>query len=122
MYYAGEDSLTNTDRKHIQRALAVASTSTCNQRHGAVVAHGPRVLAVSVNRNRNSPLICTDPKAEAAFHAEIVALKQLSGIKWSDVTLYSARIGKAGDARMAKPCPKCQAVIDFLGIGKVVHT
>jgi tRNA(Arg) A34 adenosine deaminase TadA len=122
VYYTSEDNLTNTERKHLQRALAVASTSTCSQRHGVVIAHGPRVLAVGINRNRNSPHVCTNPKRDAAVHAEVAAMKQLRDIDWSKVTLYSARMLKTNVPGLARPCPRCAAVIEFAGVGKIIHT
>lgn len=123
MYYrSGETTLTKTEQKHLRRALAVASTSSQNQRHGVVIAHGPRVLAVAVNRSRNSPHICTDPKAEAAVHAEVAAMKQLRDVDWSKLTLYSARMTKNNEPGLARPCPRCAAVIEYANVGKVVYT
>lgn len=121
MYYGAP--VTNTDRRHLERALALAAQSTCRTKHGVVIAHGPRVLAVAVNSDRNPPPVCSDPKSEAAYHAEINGLKQLGpDVDMRKLTLYSARIGAAGEARMAKPCPSCQRTLDRLGLETVVWT
>lgn len=121
MYYQS-GTLTRAEQGHIKRALTTAQTSTCNQRHGAVVVMGKRVLAVGVNRTRNDPRICTDPKTGAALHAEIAALKTLRDIDLRGATLVSARVLKDGTPALAKPCPRCAAVIEYLGLGKVVYT
>ena len=114
--------LTRTEQRHLQRAIDIAKTSTCNQRHGVVIAHGPRILSVAVNTSRNHPSICTDPKREAARHAEWNALRQLRGVDLSKVTLYSARVHKDDTMALAKPCKNCQSLIDLLEVGKVVWT
>ena len=110
------------EQSHLNRAIDISKTSTCRQKHGVVIAHGPKVMAIAVNTDRNSPDICTDPKSEASFHAEINALKQMRGIDLTKMTLYSARTNNRGEPLNARPCPRCQAVIEFLGIGKVIHT
>lgn len=119
MYY---DVRNRTEQKHLVRAIEIAKTSSCRTRHGAIIAHGPRVLAVATNTDRNSPLICTDPRSEAARHAEWNALRQVRGIDMSKLTLYSARVLRNDTPAMAKPCIRCQDLLDFLGVGRVVWT
>lgn len=80
------------------------------------------MLAVAVNKDRNPPTICTDPKAEAAVHSEINALRQLKGVDWSKATIYNARIDRSGEPRLAKPCPRCAEVLDSLGVRNVIWT
>lgn len=91
-------------------------------RHGVVIAHGPRVLAVATNTDRNSPLICTDPHKESARHAEWNALRQVRGLDMSKLTLYSGRVLRDGTPAIARPCARCQYLIDFLGVGRVIWT
>lgn len=121
MYYQSGD-LTRAEHNHVKRALAIAGTSTCNQMHGSLVVMGRRVLAVGVNRTRNDPGVCSDPKSQAAVHAEIAALKQLRGVDLRKATLISARVFKDGTPALAKPCARCTAVIDYLEVGKVIYT
>ena len=111
-----------TDQRHLERAIRAAELSSCRTRHGVVIAQGPRVLAVAVNSHRNHPMICTDPKTESAFHAEINALRQIRGLDMGKVTVYSARISRTGEPRLAKPCPRCAAVLEDLGIRNVIWT
>ncbi len=121
MYYPSGD-LTRAEHNHVKRALAIAAQSTCHQLHGSVIVMGKRVLAVGVNRNRNDPRVCTDPKSGAALHAEIAALKQVRGMDLRKATLISARVLKNETPALARPCPRCAAVIDYLEIGKVIYT
>lgn len=127
--------MNKTDSKHMARAIALAETSDCAQRHGCVIAHGPRVLAVGVNTQRNSPDVCADPATQAARHAEINALRMLTrppytahsmkhsqGIDFSALTLYSARVLVDGTPALAKPCAYCDTLIGILGFKKVLWT
>lgn len=108
------------ESSHLDRAIRIAGESTCRQKHGVVIAKGPRVLAVAVNEERNDPNNCTNPKLEASYHAEFKALMQCFGAK--DVTLYSARVNRKGEQMYAKPCNECQKLIEKLGVRKVIHT
>ena len=114
--------MNSQERRLLARAMDVSKNSTCMQKHGVVIAAGNRVLAVAVNTDRNNPAICSDPKSEAAYHAEINALKQLRGFDLRVATLYSARTNRRGVARLAKPCARCQAAIEEAGIKKTIWT
>ena len=111
-----------TDQRHLERAIRAAKLSTCRTRHATVIAHGPRVLAIAVNSERNHPMICSDPKTEAAYHSEVNALRQIRGVDMGKITVYNARISRAGDTRLSKPCPRCAAVLEELGIRNVIWT
>lgn len=109
--------------RHLERALHVASVSTQAQKHGAVIARNGRVLSVGTNAARNRPGACTDPETQAGTHAEIAAIRALPpGTDFSRLTLYSARLGKLGDTRYAKPCRNCQKTILRLGFKEVFWT
>lgn len=92
--------------------------------HGVVVAAGRRVLAVAVNTERNHPRVCSDPKREAAYHAEHNALRQVAGMGVDPrrLTVYSARVNKAGQPVLAKPCSACADLLEAFGIRDVVWT
>lgn len=115
-------TLTNAEAVHLRRALAVASTSTMRQQHGAVIAAGKRVLGVAVNSSRSHPLVCTNPQSESAFHAEVAALRQFRNVDLRHATLFVARLMRGGGAGLSKPCVRCQGALDLSGIGKVVWT
>jgi deoxycytidylate deaminase len=115
-------TLTNAEQMHVRRALAVASTSTMRQRHGAVVAVGKRVLAVGVNTSRSHPLACTHPQTESAFHAEVAVLRQLRNVDLSRATVFVGRLMRDGSPGLSKPCNYCQGAIDQAGVRHVVWT
>lgn len=54
-------------------AVRQALLSRCRQRVGAVVAAGPRVLALSPNLRRNDPVV---DHRHATFHAEEAAVRR----------------------------------------------
>lgn len=114
--------MNSRERRLLARAVEISKQSTCGYRHGAVIAAGNRVLAIAVNTDRNHPEVCSDPKTEAAYHAEINALKQLRGVNLSGATLYSARTNRRGQPMLAKPCGRCQTAIEEAGIRKVIHS
>lgn len=105
---------------HLNRALKIASQSTCRKKHGVVVAKGRRVLAVAVNSYRNSPRLIGLEQDQRSYHAEINALKQLDSSDLSKCTLYSVRVSASGEAVMAKPCPPCMLAIKEAGIKEII--
>lgn len=117
-----EQTLNTRERTHLNRAIEISKQSTCRQKHGVVIARGAKVIAIAVNTDRNNPSQCSDPKREASFHAEVNALRQIKSGDHSGLAIYSARTNNHGEPLMAKPCSRCQAVIEFLNIKKVVHT
>lgn len=114
--------MNSRERRLLMKAVIVSLASSCAKRHGVVVAAGNRVLAVAVNTDRNKPEICSDPKTEAAYHAEINALKQLRGVDLSGATLYSARTNRAGKGMLARPCERCAKAIEKTGLKKIIYT
>lgn len=112
-------------QKHLERARSIAQQSTCRQKHGVVVAKGNRVVAVAVNTYRNHPCNVTDPKTESTYHAERNALWQIfpdDNLDYGKLTLYSVRINRSGQMVLAKPCKRCQELIDNVGIKTVYHS
>lgn len=114
--------MNSTERRHLDRAITISRESTCDPKHGVVIAQGPRVLAVAVNTKRNNPNIVSNPRFDAHRHAEWNAFKQLEGLDLSKATLYSARTSRTGKVGLAKPCEQCQAMIDLFGVKRVIHT
>lgn len=102
--------------------MQFAEKSKCNQRHGAVIISGGRVISVGVNVDKNSPQNVQDPKTQAAVHAEVAALRAAGSTPLAGGTIYVARINKSGKAMMSKPCPRCQDAIRAAGIKKIIYT
>lgn len=93
----------------LTRACQVAATSTCKKRHGVVIAHGPRVMAVGVNSYRG-------PDAPDTYHAEIAAVKALNTtVPFAKLSVYSARVTANGKPAIATPCGACATELTRLG-------
>ncbi|MFK0239103.1 hypothetical protein [Streptomyces vinaceus] len=101
----------------IRLALKTATGSRCRQRMGAVVASGPRVLAVRTNTRRNAP--CID-YLNATFHAEEAAIRRVRNP--AGTVLYVARIDAVGAPAMARPCWRCQRMLAALGVSGAYYT
>lgn len=114
-------NFTNADLAHLDRALKLASISTCRHKHGAVIAQGRRVLGVGINIFRSDPNNVTNPKTEASFHAEISALRSVRRVE-PDYILYVARVRPDGTSALSKPCLYCELSVALTGIKRVVYT
>lgn len=111
------------DERHLDRAIQVALTSSERFRHGSVIAHGNRVLAVGVNTHRACPLNVSDPKTDSAWHAEVAALRSLrTTVDYGRLSLYVARVLKNGTPANSRPCTRCMAVLDYVGITDIHWT
>lgn len=119
MYY--RKALSKADRARLKQAAKVASTSDCDQRHGAIITMGGAVQSVAVNRHRNHPLVVSSPWSDCSTHAEDAALKALDYYAPGG-TIYIARVGKKGSALMSYPCDACLIKIKQAGIKRVVWT
>lgn len=102
----------------LKHAICAANRSTSRNRHCAVIVSSNSILALGINKDKNSPLVSV---ANASVHAEIAAIKQLKKIP-KRATIYIARINKAGKPALSKPCSKCAEVIERLGIRTVIYT
>ncbi|GGV54745.1 hypothetical protein [Streptomyces spectabilis] len=98
-------------------ALKQAARSKCRYRVGAVLVKGGRVLAHSSNRYRNAPSV---DFRFATFHAEEVLLRRSSPPQGAVV--YVARVNRAGEPQMARPCPRCQRALISSGVTLVHYT
>lgn len=104
------------DKRHLARALTVAWASTQRNRHGAVIAHGSRVLAVGVNARRVDPTQTDEPASKADFHAEISALRALrTTVPYKKLTVYAARVDREGNPMLSKPCKRCMLMLAEFG-------
>lgn len=108
-------------RKHKQflnLACKVAETSDCNNRHGAVIVKGGRVLAVGVNKFRNHPQFVKRFDC-CSVHAEIDAIRRAG--ECVGATIYVARVTSRGPA-LSRPCNVCYAGICKAGIKEIIYT
>jgi deoxycytidylate deaminase len=107
----------------LDEALELATTSQCKQwKHGAIIRKGGRILGRGINSDRNNPNLVSDPKTQAAVHAEVAALRAAGSTDLRGATIFVARANKQGIPRMSKPCPNCQTALRERGVKKVIYT
>lgn len=105
----------------LERAKRLAATSTCRNKHGAIIVKGGSVIGVGVNTQRNHPNICSDPQHEASFHAEIMALRSL-GVPPVGARIYVARVNNRFEEMFSAPCETCSEALKQAGITKIFYT
>lgn len=82
----------------------------------AAAVHGGRIVAVSVNALRNSPMQVS--WESCSRHAEAaLARADIAG-----ATVYVARIRRDGSTGIARPCRRCMDVLTRAGARQVVWT
>lgn len=111
-------------RRHenlINRAVRVAQTSSYRWQHGAVVAKGNKVLGFAPNKFRNAPLV---DEHNVSDHAERAIIRELLKVREDlrGCTIYIARVNKAGETTISRPCPDCMKSIVTAGIKEIVYT
>lgn len=116
--------LSNRDNAYLSVARYLASKSSARKTHGAVVVKGGRVLGTGFNKVRNHPAIVSPEhiKTDCSYHAEEVAIREAGESNVKGAIIYVARVNRHGNDRDSKPCPKCSALIDRVGIKRVVYT
>jgi len=113
-FVSGETSEAVVSR--MMRARKIAETSTCKQKHGAVLMQGARVLAVGINAFRNDPANLgldgeTPNPAGITVHAEVAATSFIPHRNVPNTTLYVVRYGMQKPYALcdSKPCDACIA-------------
>lgn len=122
------EPLSNRDKNMLARAITVAKTGTCKQKHGAVLYQSGKVLAVGINTTRNEHPTMEIPKEHYTTHAEMAVLRAIPA-ESSDgyfnirgATLYIARVNRVGNPVFSAPCTQCMNWILSTGIKRVVFT
>lgn len=111
-------------------ALKVAAASPYRKwRVGAVVVRGGSVLAVGMSKSRNDPSLldgydegsheAQHIRERLSLHAEIDALSRCTP---EGADLYVARLTPAGATALAKPCRRCAATAEHLGVRHIRWT
>lgn len=111
--------------KKLKIASKIAEKSVFDRaRIGAVIVKGGRVLSTGFNQIRYTRLNQREwPSLHAEEDAILKVLKQPNGLeRLAGGTIFVSRILKNGSTACAKPCKKCQKLIDAVGIKKVVYT
>lgn len=114
-------SLSKTDQKYLDRALALAALSDMKQRHGALIVKGGRVVSFGFNTFRNLPHHDM-PGFDYTYHAEDSALRQVGPADLNGAKIYVARLSRLGLPALSRPCDNCMAHILKVGIKEVIYT
>lgn len=105
--------------------MAVAETSECRQRHGAIIVVGGSIIAAACNRDRNHPAVLGSTPNVSLYtsrHAELAAIRRVYPYVLDSATMYVARINAAGQPRLSRPCNQCWSKLIEYGIKEVVYT
>lgn len=112
--------ITGADIRWLRLALQQAEKANHPKwKVGAVVVRGGSVVGQGFNRYRNSP--ANVHHQDVSYHAEDVALRR-AGDNASGSTIYVARLTMGGDLGLAKPCLRCQELLDRYNVHTVVWT
>jgi deoxycytidylate deaminase len=114
--------LSRKQRSLLDLAVRTAEASDVTQKHGAVLVKGGRVLSVGMNKWRNRDMILTVNEYSDALttHAEQDALSRVKDARGA--VIYIARVGKAGEERMSRPCEACAKALMDAGVKQIVYT
>lgn len=115
--------LSHADIRYLHLAARYARHSGSPRYHlGAVVVRSGRVLSTGSNRLKNTPSDLI-PRSAWSTHAEEDCLKQLpEKAKGRRLTLYVARVNRAGELRLARPCQRCWNTAVAAGVSKIVYS
>lgn len=121
-----DPKLSHKKRRYIELAKRIADQSEFKEyRHGAVLVRGGSVLNTSCNKNKYRAWGERFRKKQcghATHHAELGCVLGLDRSITEGATMYVVRIGKAGNLRNSKPCPMCEAALEYVGVKKVVYS
>lgn len=117
------DNYSSKAGKQLRAAFAIAETSRCSHRHGAVLVKNGVVIAGSSNIQRQPQLTGWEEGSwrRSSVHAE-AAVIGMAGNQASGATLYVARIGRMNQVSPSRPCIRCLGLAERAGIRKIVHT
>jgi deoxycytidylate deaminase len=118
--------LSKKQQRYVELAARIAQQTEFKEyKHGAVLVRGGAVLNTSCNKNKYKAWASRFRKKQhghATLHAEIGAILGLDRSMTEGATVYVVRVGRSGDLKNSKPCPMCEAAMQFVGIKKVVYS
>lgn len=125
-YHPKPIDLSNKKQRYIDLASRVAEQTDFKEyRHGAVLVRGGVVLNTSCNKNKYKAWanrFRKIQKGHATVHAEIGAILGLDRSITEGATIYVVRVGRDKHLRNSKPCPMCEAAMQFVGIKRVIYS
>ena len=121
-----DPKLSHKKRRYVELAMRVAAQSDFKEyRHGAVLVRGGSVVNTSCNKNKYRSWGNRFRRRQighATHHAELGCVLGLDRSITEGATMYVVRIGKSGVLRNSKPCPMCEAALEYVGIKKVIYS
>jgi deoxycytidylate deaminase len=117
------NGLSNSEKKFLALASKMAETSDVDNKHGAVVVKGGRVLQLGVNKWTNKGLIQEEDNwlPILTVHAEIDALSRIDDAQGA--VLYIARAPRSEKgSTYSRPCHRCMEAIRAAGIKRIIYT
>ena len=121
-----DPKLSKKKRRYIELAARIAQQTEFKEyKHGAILVRAGAVINTSCNKNKYKAWANQFRKKQrghATVHAEIGAILGLDRSVTEGATIYVVRVGKCGDLKNSKPCPMCEAAMQYVGIKKVVYS
>ena len=121
-----DPKLSKKKQRFIDLAARIAQQTEFKEyKHGAILVRAGAVLNTSCNKNKYKAWANQFRKKQrghATVHAEIGAILGLDRSMTEGATIYVVRVGKWGDLKNSKPCPMCEAAMQYVGIKKVVYS
>lgn len=124
--------LSKTEQSYFNAAKAISKLSDHRCKIGCVVVKSHKVISSGHNSQvkhhaRQAKVdkeYFNDPKALGPVHAEFDALNYLINqhIDTNGAHLYVYRALQNGEVAIARPCPRCMALIKSCGIRKIHYT
>jgi deoxycytidylate deaminase len=125
-YYPKPIELSKKKQRFVDLASRVAEQTDFKEyKHGAVLVRGGTVLNTSCNKNKYKAWagrFRKQQRGHATVHAEIGAILGLDRAMTEGATIYVVRVGRNGGLRNSRPCPMCEAAMQFVGIKRVVYS
>jgi len=121
-----DPKLSKKKQRFIDLAARIAQQTEFKEyKHGAILVRAGAVLNTSCNKNKYKAWANQFRKKQrghATVHAEIGAILGLDRSMTEGATIYVVRVVKCGDLKNSKPCPMCEAAMQYVGIKKVVYS
>ena len=121
-----DPKLSKKKQRYIELAARIAQQTEFKEyKHGAVLVRAGAVINTSCNKNKYKAWANQFRKKQrghATVHAEIGAILGLDRSVTEGATIYVVRVVKCGDLKNSKPCPMCEAAMQYVGIKKVVYS
>ena len=121
-----DPKLSKKKQRFIDLAARIAQQTEFNEyKHCAILVRAGAVLNTSCNKNKYKAWANQFRKKQrchATVHAEIGAILGLDRSMTEGATIYVVRVGKCGDLKNSKPCPMCEAAMQYVCIKKVVYS